>query len=665
AVPVLVDRSGVLAGKTVTELRAHALGGYALCSDGSLAAWGPGWSLGTGNTADSAVPVLVKTSGLPAGQKFVKLINGLCAGYTPLALVGAGGGGAYTLAAAAGGGSQSISSFATNISAGPANESTQTVSFNVTNSNNALFSVQPAISSTGTLTFTPAAIGTATVTVIAQDNGGTANGGIDSSAAKTFTITLNNSAPTDIALSATSIAENNAANATVGTLSATDPDSSQSHTFSLVSGTGSTDNASFSIVSNALKITPVADFETKSSYAIRIRATDNGSAAMSFEKAFTITITDVNEAVITLSGNNQPIANGDITPATADHTDFGSTGIATGYVTRTFTISNPGSNALLLNGTPLVAVSGPQAAEFTVSAAPVSTVAASGGTSTFQVVFDPAATGLRSATVSIASNDPSIPTFTFDIQGTGLSSNADLASLTLGIGALTPAFAANTTSYTSIQTDTTTSLAFTATAVDTNATLSGSTSPLALNVGSNTLTVIVTAEDGVTTKTYTVAVTRQTAQQTNYDSGIANWAAANGLPPGTPSNVDSDGDGLTNLAEFAFGTNPATGTTPSAGFTGTFANVTLTTPGKPIAAFEPSPTGGVDNRALFTRRADSSSMGITYTVQFSATLGTWQNSTVTPTVLAAQNGVELVSVKFPASVGGKKARFMRIIVNAP
>jgi hypothetical protein len=105
--------------------------------------------------------------------------------------------------------------------------------------------------------------------------------------------------------------------------------------------------------------------------------------------------------------------------------------------------------------------------------------------------------------------------------------------------------------------------------------------------------------------------------------------------------------------------------TPSVGFTGTFANATLTTPGKPIAAFEPSPIGGVDNRALFTRRADHSTLGITYTVEFSATLSTWQTSTVTPTVLAVQNGVELVSVKFPASVGGKKARFMRITVNAP
>ena len=49
------------------------------------------------------------------------------------------------------------------------------------NSNNALFSDQPSVSPTGTLTYTaaPNANGTATVTVRSTDNGGTDNGGVD------------------------------------------------------------------------------------------------------------------------------------------------------------------------------------------------------------------------------------------------------------------------------------------------------------------------------------------------------------------------------------------------------------------------------------------------------------------------------------------------------
>src|SRR5204863_6192872 len=56
------------------------------------------------------------------------------------------------------------------------------------NDDNALFSDQPAIDNSGTLTFTtsPDANGQATVTVAAQDNGGTANGGQDTSPAQTF-----------------------------------------------------------------------------------------------------------------------------------------------------------------------------------------------------------------------------------------------------------------------------------------------------------------------------------------------------------------------------------------------------------------------------------------------------------------------------------------------
>ncbi len=64
--------------------------------------------------------------------------------------------------------------------------------FIVTNNNNSLFAVQPQLSGSGTLTFTPATNGNgqATVTVVAQDNGGTANGGIDTSGPQTFIISI-------------------------------------------------------------------------------------------------------------------------------------------------------------------------------------------------------------------------------------------------------------------------------------------------------------------------------------------------------------------------------------------------------------------------------------------------------------------------------------------
>ena len=91
-------------------------------------------------------------------------------------------------------GPQNIAAFATGLSAGPANESSQLLDFILTNDNNALFSLQPTIDATGKLTYTlaPNRNGLANVTVKIHDNGGTANGGIDTSATKTFTI---NAAP--------------------------------------------------------------------------------------------------------------------------------------------------------------------------------------------------------------------------------------------------------------------------------------------------------------------------------------------------------------------------------------------------------------------------------------------------------------------------------------
>jgi hypothetical protein len=84
-----------------------------------------------------------------------------------------------------------VSNTAINVLAGPSNESSQTVAFHVSNNNSNLFTVQPAVDPNGTLTFTPGdQSGTAIVQINAQDNGGTANGGVDTSSNQTFTIII-------------------------------------------------------------------------------------------------------------------------------------------------------------------------------------------------------------------------------------------------------------------------------------------------------------------------------------------------------------------------------------------------------------------------------------------------------------------------------------------
>ncbi len=102
-----------------------------------------------------------------------------------------------------------------------------------------------------------------------------------------------NQAPTNITLSASSIAENVGANAVVGTLSSTDPNAGDSATFTLVSGAGSTDNAAFNISGSNLRANASFDFETKTSYSVRVRVTDSGG--LTFEKTFAISVTDVDD----------------------------------------------------------------------------------------------------------------------------------------------------------------------------------------------------------------------------------------------------------------------------------------------------------------------------------------------------------------------------------
>ena len=89
-------------------------------------------------------------------------------------------------------GLQIINAWATGLLSGPANESMQNLSFNVSNDNNSLFNLQPAINANGDLSYTPAinAHGVAIVNVSVSDDGGIANGGVDTSATQTFSINI-------------------------------------------------------------------------------------------------------------------------------------------------------------------------------------------------------------------------------------------------------------------------------------------------------------------------------------------------------------------------------------------------------------------------------------------------------------------------------------------
>jgi hypothetical protein len=217
-------------------------------------------------------------------------------------------------------GAATISNFAATI-VGPANESSQSITnitvLNLTNA--ALFAVGPSLSTNGTLTFTPAtnANGTSAVTVQAQDNGGTANGGTNGSTAQTFTITVLavNDAPTLSLASNNVVVLEDSGPVTVSNFTATTVgpanESGQSITNILVLNlTNATLFAAGPSLSTngTLTFTPAPDANGTS--AVTVQARDNGGTANggtngSTAQTFTITVLPVNDAPkLTLASNN-------------------------------------------------------------------------------------------------------------------------------------------------------------------------------------------------------------------------------------------------------------------------------------------------------------------------------------------------------------------------
>ncbi|MFN8263555.1 MAG: InlB B-repeat-containing protein [Chitinophagales bacterium] len=152
----------------------------------------------------------------------------------------------------------------------------------------------------------------------------------------------------------------------------------------------------------------------------RIVKTDGTSERLNIDDIY---ITPFNGPEMNIKGNGISIVDGDNSPSTSDHTDFGSTAVTGGTVVRTFTIENTGSDTLNLTGSsPYITISGANASDFSVTAIPSNSIAAADST-TFQITFDPSAVGTRSASISIANDDANENPYNFDIQGTGVNSN--------------------------------------------------------------------------------------------------------------------------------------------------------------------------------------------------------------------------------------------------
>lgn len=202
-------------------------------------------------------------------------------------------------------GSVTLPFWASDINPGPSNESSQTLSFSVSNDNNDLFLDQPAIDVSGNLTFTSRsdANGSTNVSVTLEDSGG----GDNVSATAPFLITLTpvNDAPTDISISSTTLGENEPVGSYIGTLNTVDADGGESYTYSL----SGTDESYFELIDDVLVSNESFDYEVHEFYDISIRTTD--ASGLIFDKDYSIIITNVNEApnITTQEGNDVAVFN--------------------------------------------------------------------------------------------------------------------------------------------------------------------------------------------------------------------------------------------------------------------------------------------------------------------------------------------------------------------
>lgn len=106
------------------------------------------------------------------------------------------------------------------------------------------------------------------------------------------------------------------------------------------------------------------------------------------------------------------------------------------------------------------------------------------------------------------------------------SSNASLGSLVISAGTLSPEFSAATKDYTATVDYSCSSLAVTANPADSKASVASVTGNDSLEVGENTVSVVVTAEDG-STSTYNIVVTRRAEDDPENADKQDNWKKFN------------------------------------------------------------------------------------------------------------------------------------------
>jgi photosystem II stability/assembly factor-like uncharacterized protein len=143
--------------------------------------------------------------------------------------------------------------------------------------------------------------GEATLTIMTNDLGNTGGGQQSDTDTLQITVTPINDPPIAINITLASIPENQPANTIVGALSTEDVDTGDTFVYSLGCDNPGPHDASFNIDGDKLRTSALFDYETKNSYDICIRTRDQGGTGLTFDKNFTISVTDSTPTGVTAS----------------------------------------------------------------------------------------------------------------------------------------------------------------------------------------------------------------------------------------------------------------------------------------------------------------------------------------------------------------------------
>ncbi len=351
----------------------------------------------------------------------------------------------------------------------------------------------------------------------------------DGSTTKTYTITVTRAGSSNADLSNLAVSQ--------GTLTPAFAAATTSYTDSVINSV------------TGMTVTPSA---SDTNATIRVNGTIVASGTASANIPLTVGSNTINVVVTAQDGSTTKTYTITVTRAGSSNADLSSLAVSQGTLSPVFAAATTSYTDAVANSVTGMTVT-PTASDTNATIRVNGTIVASGAAS----ANIPLTVGSNTINVVVTAQDGST-TKTYTITVTRApSSNADLSSLTVSQGTLTPAFATGTTSYTDSVDNTVTSMTVTPTLADTTASITVNTVAVAsgsaseainLNVGSNTITVVVRAQDGTTTKTYTITVTRAPSSNADLSSlTVSQGTLTPAFAAGTTSYADSVDNIVTSM----------------------------------------------------------------------------------------------------------------------